>query len=92
MNMEEREFFLNEKPVMALVTIRKNREDVYGSLISKKIDTTYAHTVKILSRMEELNLIRSEKEGRKKILKLTPKGEEYADQFIELLNSSQSLK
>ncbi len=74
MNTEEREFFLNEKPVMALVTIRKNRDDVYGSLISKKIDTTYAHTVKILSRMEDLGLIKSRKEGRKKILELTSKG------------------
>lgn len=91
MKPEEREFFLNEKPVMALVTIRKNREDVYGSLISKKIDTTYAHTVKILSQMEELGLVESEKDGRKKILMLTSKGEDYADRFIELLNSSQDL-
>jgi DNA-binding MarR family transcriptional regulator len=78
-------FFLNEKPVMALVTIRRQREEVYGSIISKKIDTTYAHTVKILSRLEENGLIETEKKGRKKILTLTDKGETYADNFIDLL-------
>ncbi len=81
-----KDFFLNEKPVMALVTIRKHRDEVYGSLISQKIDTTYAHTVKILSRMEDHDLIETEKKGRKKILTLTGKGEEYADHFIELIN------
>jgi len=81
-----KDFFLNEKPVMALVTIRKHRGEVYGSLISKKIDTTYAHTVKILSRMEENDLVETEKKGRKKILSLTEKGEEYADNFIQLMN------
>lgn len=81
-----KEFFLNEKPVMALVTIRQKRQDVYGSIISKEIDTTYAHTVKIVSRLEENGLIRTEKDGRK-ILNLTEEGKEYSDHFIQLLNS-----
>lgn len=84
--MNDEEFFLKEKPVRALVAIRKNPEtEVYGSLISKKIDTTYAHTIKILAHMEDENIIRTEKQGRKKILHLTDKGERYADKFIELL-------
>lgn len=80
-----KEFFLKEKPVMALVTIRRSREEIYCSMISKKIDTTYAHTVKVISRMEEDGLVRSKKKGRKKILELTPTGEKFADHFIELL-------
>lgn len=80
-----REFFLNEKPVMALVTIKRNRDDVYCSIISRKIDTTYAHTVKIISRMEDSGLIESEKDGRKKILELTEKGDKYAKKFNEIV-------
>lgn len=80
-----KEIFLNEKPVMTLVTIRKSREEIYGSIISRKIDTTYAHAVKIISQMEEEGLLRSEKQGRKKILTLTEKGERYSDLFIEML-------
>lgn len=82
-----KEFFLNEKPVLALVTIRREREEIYCSVISRKIDTTYAHTVKIVSRLEEEGLVESEKKGRKKILELTPKGQEYADKFIDLMCS-----
>lgn len=82
-----KEFFLNEKPVLALVTIKREREDIYCSVISRKIDTTYAHTVKIVSRLEDEGLVKSEKQGRKKILELTPKGEEYADKFVDLIGS-----
>lgn len=77
--------FLNEKPVMALATIRRHREDIYGSVVSREIDTTYAHTVKIISRLEEEGLVESEKKGRKKMLELTDEGRRYADVFIELL-------
>jgi predicted transcriptional regulator len=80
-----KEFFLNEKPVMALVTIRRSREDIYCSRISRKIDTTYAHTVKIISRLEEEGLIDSRKEGRRKILELTERGERYAERFEDLV-------
>ena len=80
-----KEFFLKEKPVMALVTIRRNREDIYCSMISKKIDTTYAHTVKTISRLEDEGLVESRKDGRKKILELTGRGEELADMFVDLL-------
>jgi DNA-binding MarR family transcriptional regulator len=81
-------FFLKEKPVEALTTLRKSREgdNVYVSVVSKRIDTTYAHTVKVLDRMENAGLIKTRKDGRKKILELTERGEAYADEFITLTN------
>jgi DNA-binding MarR family transcriptional regulator len=82
-----KKFFLKEKPVMALVTIRRSRDEIYCSMISKKIDTTYAHTVKIVSKMEDGDLVESNKKGRKKILQLTPKGKEYSDQFLDILDA-----
>lgn len=81
--------FLNEKPVMALVTIRKANDEIYGSIISREIDTTYAHTVKIIAQLEEKNLVKSEKKGRKKILTLTPKGKRYGDLFVDMLEMFQ---
>lgn len=87
-----RDFFLKEKPVMALVTIRRAREEIYCSKISKEIDTTYAHTVKIVSRMEDEGLIESQKNGRKKILKLTSDGVKFSDHFLDLLTSFEEEK
>lgn len=89
--MEDKQsFFLKEKPVMALVTLRRNRQEMYGSIVSKKIDTTYAHTIKILAQMEEENLIRREKQGRKNVLELTEQGKDCADKFIDIMESLQS--
>lgn len=81
-----RELFLKEKPVRALVIIRQHRDEIYGSIVSQEIDTTYAHTVKIISKLEDRGLVKSERKGRKKILELTDEGERYADVFINLLN------
>jgi DNA-binding MarR family transcriptional regulator len=81
------DFFLKQKPVMALVTIRRARDDIYCSMISKKIDTTYAHTVKTVSRMEDEGFVETRKDGRKKLLELTPKGEKFADHFLNLLTA-----
>ena len=84
---ELQSFYLKEKPVMALVTIRRARDEIYCSMISKKIDTTYAHTVKTISRMEEDGFVRSKKKGRKKILELTPQGREFSDKFLDLIEA-----
>ncbi len=81
-----KETFLNEKPVMALVTIRQSREEIYGSIISREVDTTYSHAVRIISTLEEKGLVESEKKGRKKILELTEQGEKFADVFVQLLD------
>lgn len=85
--MNEKKLFLKEKPVRAIITIRRYRGEVYCSLVSKKIDTTYAHTVKILSKLEEGDMIESEKKGRKKILTLTEKGEDYAEKLSDIMES-----
>ena len=79
--------FLKEKPVKALVSIRRNREEMYGSVVSRKIDTTYAHTIKILAKLEDQDLIRREKQGRKNLLKLTEEGKKCADKMTELMET-----
>ena len=51
----------------------------YGSLLAKEVDCTYSHAVKILQTLEELKLVDFEKKGRIKLIKLTKKGEEVAE-------------
>lgn len=86
MSSDVKKLFLNEKPVMTLVTIRRAHSEIYGSIISRRIDTTYAHAVKIISQLEEEGLVESEKQGRKKILSLTEEGQQFADIFLDMLN------
>lgn len=65
--------FLQEKPTLALIFIG-SREKTYASVISKEIDSTFAHTTRILAKMEQCGLIRFTFEGRIKFVELTEYG------------------
>lgn len=85
MGEELEEFFLNRKPVEILVSLRQQTSDNYASEISRQIDATYSHTVKVLKRMKESGLVRFRKKGRKKEVLLTEKGEELSESFHHVL-------
>jgi len=65
--------FLQEKPTLALLFIGSMGK-TYASVISKEIDSTFAHTTRILSKMEQCRLIRFTFEGRIKFVELTKYG------------------
>lgn len=62
-----------------LVALKKLSRARYGSLLAKEVDCTYSHAVKILQALEKLGLVVFEKKGRMKLIKLTKKGTEVAD-------------
>lgn len=80
-----RSFFLKEKPVKALMVIGNSGNETYCSEVSEEIDSTYAHTVKLISRMDELGLIETRRSGRKKMVSLSEEGEKQAGIFRSLL-------
>jgi DNA-binding MarR family transcriptional regulator len=67
--------FLQEKPTRALLFIG-SKGKTYASIISKEIDSTFAHTTRILAKMEQCGLIRFTFEGRIKFVELTEYGRE----------------
>ena len=67
--------FLQEKPTLALLFIGSMGK-TYASVISKEIDSTFAHTTRILAKMERCGLIRFTFEGRIKFVELTEYGKE----------------
>jgi len=70
--------FFRKKPALMLITLKKSGRARYGSMLSKEIDCTYSHAVKILQSLEKLGLVDFEKKGRIKLIKLTKKGQEIA--------------
>ena len=74
--------FFREKPAMMLLDLKNAKQEMYASSLAKHIDCTYSHVVKILQEMETAGLILFKKEGRLKLLRLTPKGTEIAE-YIE---------
>ncbi len=81
-------FFLQEKPVKALILLKRENKPLYTAIISKEIDCTYAHTLNVLSELEKLKLVIFKETGRIKLVNLTELGEESAEvieNFIDLL-------
>ncbi|HQF16765.1 MAG TPA: winged helix DNA-binding protein [Methanotrichaceae archaeon] len=75
--------FLKEKPALALVAVAEIRP-AYASLVSKRIDSTLSHTIRILNQLESAGLIRTRFEGRVRHLELTEKGEKAAKALLDL--------
>ena len=72
--------FLHPKPVKMLTSLKK--EDVqYATQVSKVVDCTYSHTVKVLDMFKKLGLVVFEKKGRIKLVRLTEDGLDIAHDF-----------
>lgn len=62
-----------------------SKEQPYAQNISNRVDTTYSHAVRTLDDLEQEGLIkREEKSGRKRMVRLTDKGEEVASQLQQI--------
>ena len=72
--------FLHPKPVKMLTSL-KNDEIKYATQVSKSVDCTYSHTVKVLENFRRLGLVVFEKKGRIKIVRLTEDGLDIAHDF-----------
>ena len=64
------------KPMKILLELRDGPK--YASIIAKKIDCTYSHTVRLLDLCKDLGVVEFEKKGRIKIIRLTEYGNEVA--------------
>jgi predicted transcriptional regulator len=84
MNKKEKNYFenlfLHSKPVQMLVSL-KHDSVKYATQVSKHVDCTYSHTVKVLDMFKRLGLVTFDKRGRVKIVKLTDHGTEIAHDF-----------
>lgn len=73
------DLFFRRKPALMLIALKRVNKAKYGSILAKEVDCTYSHAVKILQTLEELGLVNFEKKGRIKIISLTKKGKDVAD-------------
>jgi len=86
-NKELEEMFLRKKPARLLVHIKQS-DQAYASRLAKKVDCTYAHTVKLLQKMQDHGLVEFNKDGRVKYISLTETGNNLAVDFENLLFKS----
>jgi len=82
--------FLHKKPVGILLSL-KGSEGKYASILAKETDCTYTHALKILSLMEEHEMVEFRKEGRIKGVKLTALGGDIAHDLEGLVRRLERL-
>jgi len=78
--------FLEEKPGKILLLLAGTTEPLYPLAIAREVESTYAHTLHTLARMERLRLVRFEAAGRVKLVRLTELGAEAAKTIQNLLD------
>jgi predicted transcriptional regulator len=82
--------FLRQKPVKLLINLKN--EPKYATILSKEVDLTYSHTVKLLDQFKNFGLVEFEKKGRIKVVKLTDTGVEIAKLFDTIFGKLSKLK
>jgi predicted transcriptional regulator len=75
--MEVWKFLVQEKPVAMMLALQQEVES-YPSALARKVGTTFAHALHILSRLEEAGVVTSREEGRIRRVRLTDMGTELA--------------
>lgn len=82
--------FLRPKPVKLIISLKSGPK--YATILSKEVDLTYSHTVKLLDNFRNYNLVDFEKKGRIKMVKLTDEGEDLAHSMEGVLIKLTKLK
>jgi predicted transcriptional regulator len=82
--------FIRPKPVKLLISLKSGPK--YATILSKEVDLTYSHTVKLLNQFKIFGLVDFEKKGRIKIVKLTSEGEDLAYSIEAFLTKLTKLK
>jgi predicted transcriptional regulator len=82
--------FLRLKPVKIILSLKKGPR--YATQISKEVDCTYSHTVKLLDDFYKLGLVTFQKQGRIKIIELTKDGEDLAHAIEGVLMKLSRIK
>lgn len=73
------ELFFRKKPIRLLLALNKVEDaSSFVSVLAKKTDCTYSHTVKLLDQFKDLGLVVFEKKGRIKYISLTDDGKKLA--------------
>jgi len=81
--------FLRIKPCKMMLLLKESGSR-YITEIAKESGATYVHTTKLLRKLEEGGFVTIEKNGKKRMVKLTEKGGKVAAALSEVMNSFSS--
>lgn len=77
------DFLLNERSCRIVVEVGR-METPYASKLSRELEASHSHTLGVVKKLQELDLVVSEVEGRKNVLSLTEEGRDVAEALENL--------
>lgn len=85
--------FLREKPAKILLGMKGSKNDsAYVTILSKRADCTYSHTIKILNAFKKMGIVEFKKSGRIKKVSLTSDGAELANGLDSILRKFNQIE
>lgn len=85
--------FLREKPVRLLLSLRStDKKAKYVSTLSRDINCTYSHTVRLLDEFRTLGLVKFMKVSRVKYIELTEEGKDLVHELEGVVRSLSKMK
>ena len=87
-----RDLFFRKKPIELLLALNTEEKKKYVSVLSREINCTYSHTLKLLSIFEKFGLVKLDKISRVKFVELTEDGKDLALQLQAALRKMLSMK
>jgi predicted transcriptional regulator len=79
--------FARPKPCKIMTTLKDAGTDWHLSKLAKSTDTTYVYVTKLVSKLEEAEMVTVEPKGKRRIVRLTEKGLKIANAIDELMSS-----
>lgn len=84
--------FLREKPVKLLLALGSTTKKAkYVSILSKDINCTYSHTVRLLDEFKSIGLVKFMKVSRVKYIELTEEGKDLILQMESVVRKLSKL-
>ena len=74
------------KPLKILLLLLQDKQ-WYSSLLARESGQSYVHATKIIASFEDMEIVSSELAGKKRVIKLTEKGEKIARALEEIIKT-----
>ncbi len=78
------QIILMDKHAGIILALRDTSQEWYVSSLAKAANTTYVHASIFVSRCEKLGIVKSEKHGKSKVVKLTESGAKVAEMVLAI--------
>ncbi len=85
------DIFLRPKPILLMLALKDSESTWYPSKLAKVCKISFVYVSSLVAELEKMNLLATEIKGKKRIVKLTDKGQRIAG-YLENIRNELEVK